>query len=312
MSYNNTFKESLSRTLFEENDSELAQLYAIVQNGFTYIMRGRGSFALEFCTSSAPCAKRVFRLIKDNFGVSAVISTVKVNSFGEKQQYRLNIQETAICFEILRFYNIVDEGGRLFAQKHIDMSLLHSQQAKQAYISGATLVCGYVSDPQKSYMAQFRFSSEGLADDFLSLLADFEINAKKRYLKNDIIVYLQRADDISSLMAICSCYSDALNVQSNLTAKDMKNRTKRKVNFETANYNKTIDASYEQIQAIDKIQKTIGLKQLPEHLIQAAQLRMDMPDATLRELAQSATPPISRSTLDKRLRKIVLIAKDIK
>lgn len=312
MSFNTTLKAALSKIGYEENDCELAQLYSVLQNGFSFIIKNRGSFALEYSTLSAGAAKRVFRLLKDNFACTPVLATVKINSFGEKQQYRLTVEDSAVCFEILRFFNITDENGRLRANNNIDSSLLHSRQAKQAYISGALLSCGYVSDPQKSYMAQFSFGSESMADDFSALLAEFDINAKKRYLKNDIIIYMQRADDVFGLLALCGCYSSALDIQSDMTMKDMKNRTKRIVNFETANCNKTIDASYEQMQAIDKIQRSHGMAWLPDHLIKAAQLRMDMPEATLRELAQSASPPMSRSTLDKQLRKIVLIAKEIK
>ena len=113
---------------------------------------------------------------------------------------------------------------------------------------------------------------------------------------------------ISDFLAVTGDHRDTLILEDKLAMRQMKNTMQRKVNCETANLNKTSEAAFVQMQAIEKIIKLKGLNTLSEPLIKAAQLRLDNPYASLSELANAAVPPLSRSTLDKRLRKIVEIA----
>ena len=140
------------------------------------------------------------------------------------------------------------------------------------------------------------------------LNSEFSINAKTRELGNAIIVYVKRQEDVSAVLTICGAYTAALEFEDRCAMAQMKNVTQRKVNCETANLNKTLDAAYNQVKAIEKIINSRGIASLSAPLQEAALLRIDNEEMSLKELSELSG--ISRSTLDKRLRKIIEIAEE--
>ena len=307
MSYNDEVKTYLSKVLEDNHTIAEIELYGLLHGGLIFIIKGRGAMQLRFETENAALARKYYTLVKRLFSVTVTISKVIRNRFGEKHIYTADMTETADCLEILRYYDMIDVSSYEISRE-IDFSLLRTENDKRAYLRGIFLSAGYISDPKKNYLIEFRSDSYDLLNSLRSLLSEYGIMSKIREKKNEGLLYIKKSEDISMILALCGAYDYMLHMQDKMAMKDMRNKLQRLVNCDTANVSKTIEVSLRQQNAIDKISKSIGLQSLPESLIEAAQLRIDNPESSLSEMAASATPPLSRSTLNKRLTKIIQIA----
>jgi DNA-binding protein WhiA len=206
---------------------------------------------------------------------------------------------------------MMDISGQLVSDGAVTRGFLQDDESRGGYLRGVFMAAGYVADPVKSVQMEFCFKNEAYAASFAAYLSQFDVQSKERTKKNDTIVYIRKAEAVSGLLAAMGDHKDTLIYEDKLAMRQMKNTMQRKVNCETANLNKMSEAAYIQTQAIEKIIRLKGMQYLSEPLIAAAQIRLDNPYSPLSELAQSFNPPISRSTLDKRLRRIVAIARTL-
>ncbi|MFA0816376.1 MAG: DNA-binding protein WhiA [Anaerofustis sp.] len=307
MSFNIDVKLYLSKLIVEPETKE-SELYGFLQGGLSFVFRGRGMILLKFETESASVARRYYSLCKEVFSVTPQIRQILKTQFGKTRIYSAEISDYSACIEILRYYNIADIQQGFTLNWSIDRNLIASPQLQYAYLRGVFLSCGYLSDPYKNYLVEFRSQNSEYAHALLDFLNSFDLKATLREKKNESVVYIKRAEDVSNVLAMCGAYETVLMLQDKIAQKEMKNRLQRVVNCDTANLNKTIEVSLIQQKAIEKIIRTKGLSVLPEYLIEAAQLRMDYPESSLSELSALFDPPISRSTLDKRLKKLIQIA----
>ena len=310
MSYNSEVKSYLSKTK-EGIETTESELYGLLQGGISYVFRGRGQILLKFETEHASVARRFYSLCKEVFSVTPEIRRIVKNQIGESHSYSVEISEYAACLEILRYYNIADMSNGFTLQWKIDVDLIQTEEQKRAYLRGVFLACGYLADPKKNYLIEFHAKNQDYAESLSEFLTEFEIGMNIREKNNEYLLYIKRAEDVSTILALCGAYDSVLMLQDKMAQKEMKNKLQRVVNCDTANMNKTIEVSLIQQQAIEKIIRTKGLSSLPEFLIEAAQLRMENPESSLSEMAALCDPPLSRSTLDKRLKRIVRIAEDI-
>lgn len=173
------------------------------------------------------------------------------------------------------------------------------------------LKCGTVSDPEKSYHLEFLCDSDEEADTATGALARLGVNAGIIRRKGRIAVYIKGREGISDILAALGAHNALLEFENALVLKEMRGGIQRRVNCETANISKTVSASMKQVEDIRYIESTAGLSFLPETLRQAAELRLDFPEATLSELADRL-PGTGRSGINHRLRKISKIAEDMR
>jgi DNA-binding protein WhiA len=144
------------------------------------------------------------------------------------------------------------------------------------------------------------------------MLSSFNLEGRYFKRKEDFVVYLKGAEKIGEFLRIVSAHNALLDFENVRIVKGVRNRINRLVNCETANLTKTVFASQEQIGNIGLIEKTMGLKALPPTLRQVAQLRLRFPEATLQELGEMAVPPLSKSAVNHRLRRINTLAQKIR
>lgn len=186
--------------------------------------------------------------------------------------------------------------------------LLKSAEAKRAFIRGTFLSCGSVTDPEKSYHLEFVLHDPEEAELITNLLAGFGIEARRITRKGHPIVYLKESAAISDVLNICGAHVSLMKLENDRIMKDMRNAINRKVNCETANLDKTVDAANRQLHEIELIQQSIGLENLPDHLREIALVRLENPEASLIELGQLLNPPVGKSGVNHRLRKLGEIA----
>ncbi len=182
------------------------------------------------------------------------------------------------------------------------------EELLKAIIRGAFLGAGSINNPESKYHLEIILSTIYNAEKIISILKTFTIQAKKLERKNGYSIYIKDGEEISKLLALIGANSSVLKFEQIRVLRDMKNNINRKVNCETANINKTVNAAVKQIEAIKKLQKIGEFDKLSENLKEIAKIRIKNPDASLIELGQMLKDPIGKSGVNHRLNKILEIA----
>ena len=182
---------------------------------------------------------------------------------------------------------------------------------KRAFIRGAFMAAGSISNPSKSYHFEIVCRSMEQAVQLQELMASFEAEAKIVERKDRYVVYLKEGSQIVDMLNVMEAYVSLMNLENVRILKEMRNSVNRKVNCETANIHKTVSAAVRQLEDIKKIRDTIGFDELPHPLAQMAELRLEHPDASLKELGTYADPPVGKSGVNHRLRKLSAIAEEL-
>ena len=189
--------------------------------------------------------------------------------------------------------------------------LLQQTCCRRAYIRGAFLAGGSISDPNKSYHFEIVCHTLEQAQQLKELMEFFEAEPKIVERKERMVVYLKEGSQIVDLLNVMEAYVSLMNLENVRILKEMRNSVNRKVNCETANINKTVNAAVKQMEDIKRIRDTIGFDNIPEPLAEIAQVRLDYPEATLKELGTYLDPPVGKSGVNHRLRKLAAIAENL-
>ncbi len=196
--------------------------------------------------------------------------------------------------------------------EEIQSLFLEKTCCKRAFIRGAFLASGSMSDPNKSYHFEIVCRTYEQAQRLQELMAEFDTEPKIVERKNHFVVYLKDGSQIVDMLNVMEAYVSLMNLENVRILKEMRNSVNRQVNCETANINKTVNAAVKQIADIEKIRDTIGLDELPEPLRQMALIRLEYPDAPLKDLGTYMDPPVGKSGINHRLRKLAAIADSLK
>ena len=180
-----------------------------------------------------------------------------------------------------------------------------------AFLRGVFLSCGTASDPNKSYHLEFVVPYKTLSLDLMKILNEYGIKAKHMVRRYVNVIYIKDSESIEELLAMMGAHISAMEIMNIKIYKDVRNLTNRRNNFETANIMRTADASFDQLNAIRKLKEIGALVDLSDDLKQIALLRLDNPDASLREIGDMCEPKMSRSAVNHRLKKLISISQNI-
>jgi hypothetical protein len=186
--------------------------------------------------------------------------------------------------------------------------LLQKSCCKRAYIRGAFVAGGSMSDPNKAYHFEIVCRSKAQAEQLRDMINTFSLDAKIVERKNHFVVYLKEGEQIVDILNVMEAYVSLMDLENVRILKEMRNSVNRKVNCETANISKTVNAAVKQLEDIELIRNTAGLDSLPDNLKEMALLRLEYPEAPLAELGTYLDPPVGKSGVNHRLRKISMIA----
>lgn len=179
---------------------------------------------------------------------------------------------------------------------------------KRAFLRGAFLCVGSISDPEKSNHLEFVCTNEEMADLLIKYMAEFEIVAKTIRRKKYFVVYLKDGEEIVNLLNVMGAHVSLMEFENQRILKEISNSVNRRVNCETANIAKTVSAATKQVEDIILIRDTSGFGGLPQNLREMAQIRIEYPDASLKELGSYLDPPVGKSGVNHRLRRLSEIA----
>lgn len=307
MSFSATTKEELARIISKRHCCELAELAALVRLDGTLQISTNQQYSLNVITESAPVARKIYNLAKQLLNLPAAIVVRRKLRLKKNNSYLVRIYPSGI--EDLEKLGLVDAEGKI--QAGINKDLVKKRCDQKAYLRGAFLAGGSISNPEGNYHLEIITNDSMLAADISSLLNNFDLKAKVSTRKNFHIVYLKESEHIFEFLALIGAHQAVFEFENIRILKGMRNQVNRIVNCETANLNKTVDAAVRQLENIRLIERTIGLKSLPENLQEIAAIRLEFPDSTLKELGEMLNPKVGKSGVNHRLRKIEEIAEKI-
>lgn len=257
---------------------------------------------IKIITGNPSFADVLPKLFRKAFGFE-FDSVSKSNAGHSKQSF--TISDSKKLSLIFDFY-----GYRIdsLVSHHVNLSVLEDECCKVSFIKGAFLAGGSVTAPEKRYHLELVTDHYSVSRETYSLLLELGFSPRDTSRKGNYIVYFKQSYVIEDLLTLMGAPVSSMKVMSAKIEKDMTNSVNRQVNCDTANVKKIVEASQAQIDAIRKIEASIGLDALPEKLRYTAQLRLENPESSISELANLHTPLVTKSCLNHRLRKLMDIS----
>ncbi|GAA0865872.1 DNA-binding protein WhiA [Paraclostridium tenue] len=312
MSFSAETKNELARVFSDNKCCNISELSAIVRLSGSIQIAGYKKLNLKISTELNSTARKVFKLLKSNFGIHTDISVNKNQMLKRNSSYVLMITNDMGAKDLLRELGILSEEEGFLTMNKVPENLIKDNECVRAFIRGAFLGGGSISDPEKNYHLEFVTNNEEFAESLKDLINSLGFNSKTVSRKNNYVVYLKESEQISDLLNIIGAHQALLSLESTKIVKEMRNNVNRLVNCETANLSKTVNAAVRQIENIKYIEEKMGLNHLPPNLREIAMLRIEYEDLTLKELGEMAKPELSKSAVNHRLRKIEQIADDLR
>ncbi|NLK43303.1 MAG: DNA-binding protein WhiA [Tissierellia bacterium] len=313
MSFSSSTKNELSRIPIVDDCCALGELAALVRMNVTIKISRNNEIVLKFTTENAAIARRIFSLIKHIYDTSIEVLVRRNKQLKKNNNYLVVVNEGDIPKRILEDVKFVTETTSYFNPNYaIPEDIVTNRCCKRSYIRGAFLGGGSITNPEKTYHLEFVTSSEVHAKDLSDLINTFGLNSKIVLRKDNYVVYIKEGEQIVDLLNIIGAHQALLKLEDIRVLKNVRNNINRLVNCETANLSKTIDASMKQIENIKLIEETIGMDKLPQSLREIAELRLQYREASLKELGSMLNPPVSKSGVNHRFRKIEKIAEDLR
>lgn len=287
MSFSGEVKEELLGHYARARHCNLAELSAMLHMYGEFSENNQGVCLLRFRTENFPVARKCFTLMEKTFNIRTNV-TIRHNSERDNWSYML-------------FW----KGEELLAVRDTEVK---ASCCKRAYIRGAFLAAGSVSDPNKSYHFEIVCSSDEQAQTLKDMINSFGLEAKVVMRKHNYVVYLKEGAQIVDVLSIMEAPVALMELENIRIMKDMRNSVNRKVNCETANIRKVVSAAVRQKEDIMYIRDTVGFDRLPESLRMIALARLKYPDMPLKDLGGTLNPPLGKSGVNHRLRKLSEIA----
>lgn len=313
MSFSKDVKEELSRHINNARHCQIAEIAAIISLCGNIIISEKEEYFVKIHTENLTVARKYFTLIKKTFNINTEISIRQNKNFRKTKTFILCIKDPEMSMKVLRAVKLIDMDGEIRENLSIVNNLvIQNTCCKRSFIRGAFLAAGSISDPEKTYHFEIVVAAEAKAGQLRDIINSFEIDAKVISRKKYYVVYVKEGSQIVDLLNIMEAHVSLMNLENVRILKEMRNSINRQVNCETANINKTVQAAGKQIDDIIYINNTIGFSGLSEGLEEIARLRIEQPEASLKELGQLLNPPIGKSGVNHRLRKLSLIADNLK
>jgi cell division protein WhiA len=313
MSFSSNTKEELARIIPDEKCCQTAELSALIRMSGVLDLAGQNGFQIQINTENPSTARKIFKLIKLVFNFHPEIQVRKTPRFNKGKQYALLIRNAEESRKLITVTGLIEErqDGIRFTEGLPD-KLLKKRCCRRAYLRGAFLGGGSISSPEKNYHLEFVSSKEHHIEGIQKLLHKFELQGKRIERKGYHVLYLKEGEQIVDLLNIMGAHNALLSLENIRILKQMRNNINRVVNCETANLSKTVQASMRQVEMIDYIERRIGLQQLPQGLRDIAAMRLKYPEASLKELGETMNPPVGKSGVNHRFRKLEQIEKKLK
>ena len=302
MSFSTDTKREICQKLSTRKPLQYCELYAMLLLGKEFTSR-----SIVFKTENEHTFSHYIFLLNQLFKAKCEVIAPMKGESGRNRSYTITVTSPEKCRKIFEHYGHEDRDVTL----RVNRANIDNEDEQRAFIRGAFLAGGSVTDPEKAYHLEFSVSYRNLCMDICRLIReiqDCDISVKMLSRGGTYIAYIKDSEQITDLLTYMGAVVSSMNVMGTKALKQVRNTANRRANSEIANLQKTASASANQIKAINKLKKNGRYNLLSEELKVVAQLRYDYPELTLRELGEKLDPPISRSGVNHRLEKIIRLA----
>ncbi len=287
MSFSGEVKEELAKHISPARHCQIAELAAIMNFCGQYGRDRDGNYTIGFQTENEALIRKGFTLLKKTYNIEDGVSL-------REQDVKSLLQKI----------------GNL--EEPVSPLLIKNSCCQRAFLRGAFLSVGSMSAPEKGYHLEFACSSDAKAKQLQKLIKGFDIESKIVLRKKYYVVYLKEGAGIVDLLNVCEAPVSLMNLENLRILKEMRNSVNRRVNCETANIAKTVNAAARQLEDIEYLRDHYGFQNLPETLREMAEVRLENPDAPLKELGEYFNPAIGKSGVNHRLRKLSELAEKMR
>lgn len=300
MSFSGDVRNELAKQIGTARHCQIAYLSAIL----FFEEEGETSFCFE--TEHVPTAETVFLLLKKLFQITP---EMKIEKRSKTKRMRLEVQDPAQVQRIRQTCGFSEGASHM---RPADSPILQKDCCRRAFLKGAFLTAGSMNDPKRAYHMEFICKYREQAEQLGELLKLFGIVPGIIQRKKYFVVYVKESESIANLLGLMGCRVNLMAFENARILKEMREHVNRTVNCEAANINKTVNAAVRQIEDIRLIEEKIGLEHLPNRLDEIARVRLQYPETALRELGEMLEPPIGKSGVNHRLRKLSSIAETLR
>ncbi len=304
MSFSTETKREICRTLSTRKPLQYAELYAMLLLGRSFTPD-----SIVFKTENEHTFSHFIFLLNTLFKAKTEVIAPMRGETGRNKNYTVTLTRAADCRRIFEHYGHDSREITL----RVNRANIEDEDQQRAFVRGAFLACGSVTDPEKSYHLEFAVSYRTLCMDICRIIREIQdcnIAIKMLARQGAYIAYIKDSEQITDLLTYMGAVTASMNVMGTKALKQVRNSANRRANSEIANLNKTAAASAAQIKAIKKLRRSGKFNLLPDELKTVAELRYDYPELTLRQLGEMLDPPISRSGVNHRLEKIIRFSED--
>lgn len=313
MSFSAKVKGEICRIGSLSKNEARAELSAIMKVSGTLSLGGNKQLSFRITTENPSIARRIFKLLKQFFNIHTKLFVKRSNSFKKNNIYMVIITEEMGVRDLLKEVGVLNSlEGIISLDYEIPKDISEKDNTKKAYIRGAFLGGGSISNPEKTYHLEFVTHNLDYAEQLSHLINSYGLFSKVIQRKGSYVVYIKEGEQIIDLLNIVGAHTSLLELENVRIMKEMRNNVNRLVNCETANLSKTVNAAVRQVESIRLIEREIGFQRLPKNLREIAELRLSFPDESLKELGELLQPPVGKSGVNHRLRKIEKIAEELR
>ncbi len=308
MSFSGDIKEELLFVVGNSRHCQLAELAAYFQFCGRGVCFENEQNPLRIQTENKIVARKCFTLLKKTFKIYVDVTVRRSSVQAGNTTYLLRLEEHPLKEKVMDALKAAQwEKGACTS-----MLLLKSGCCKRAFLRGAYLAAGSVSDPYKGYHMEIVCQNPEQAQQIQRLLGDFDMEAKTTQRKKHYVVYMKDSENIADFLNVIEAHKALMEFENARIYKEVRNTVNRQMNCDSANINKIVGAANRQVEDIKFIRDVYGLEKLPDALREMAYVRLENPDAPLGELGKYLDPPVGKSGVNHRLRKLGEFAKSLR
>ncbi len=313
MSFSSQVKEELSKQISPARHCQIAEIAAIISLCGKVQIDENDRFRIKISTENEAVARKCFTLLEKTFNISTDI-VIRQNAYLRRNKsYQVMISEDKDARKVLVTTKLLDENGQVEEVLSVVRNrVIQHTCCRRAFIRGAFLAAGSISDPEKFYHFEIACQSEAKAEQLRDVISAFGIDARIVMRKKYYVVYIKEGSQIVDILSVMEAPRSLMEMENIRIVKEMRGSVNRQVNCETANINKTVSAAVRQLEDITYVRDFVGFDNLPENLAEIARARLANPDATLKELGEALDPPVGKSGVNHRLRKLSDLAEELR
>lgn len=289
MSFSAKVKEELNGIIPSSRHCQLAELAAIIHFGGKICKGEDGKHFIQLQTENESILRKYFTLLRKAYIIDTDV---------DRLLYAIKLMED-------------DKLVRTTADE-MNPILIKNSCCRRSYLRGAFMLIGSMSDPRKGYHLEFVCNEAVQAEQLMEVLCSFGLDAKTVIRKKYKVVYVKESSGIVDLLNVMGAHLSLMELENLRIKKEVSNSVNRKVNCEAANIIKTVNAASRQIEDIKFLYAKKALSGLPDNLLEMAEIRLQYPDASLKELGGYLNPPVGKSGVNHRLRKLSELAQKLK